>query len=396
MYYDKPKKHRGQAEAPARRTATARPSGAKSRAPARRPKPGARALFANKPVRRRGLKPDAPRRAPKRRVRESAASSLFHARPRASRHKRHLILKTLLALILLLALGLGALYALPVSSLGRQPAPGAALPLPGGYTHVLLIGADKDSGGTSRSDTMIIASIGERGVLLTSLQRDTGVSIPGRSGLNRLNAAYAYGGAELLLETINRNFGLDLSLYAQVDYEGFPLLIDALGGVDVEGVTAQEAEQINHNVYELLKRRLNEGSLTLTEAQNEFLKRRLLTGGNLHLDGEQALGYARIRKTDSDYGRTARQRKLLRAAFAAVKCSGPIRLLRLASAALKCIDTNMNPLQLLSLGEKALLSSQVEQLRLPIAGSFTDSGGMFYNVDYDKNHDAFVSFVYGK
>ena len=59
-------------------------------------------------------------------------------------------------------------------------------------------------------------------------------------------------------------------------------------------------------------------------------------------------------------------------------------------------DTNMNPLQLLSLGEKALLSSQVEQLRLPIAGSFTDSGGMFYNVDYDKNHDAFVSFVYGK
>ena len=104
-------------------------------------------MFANKPVRRRGLKPDAPRRASKRRVRESAASSLFHARPRASRHKRHLILKTLLALILLLALGLGALYALPVSSLGRQPAPGAALPLPGGYTHVLLIGADKDSGG---------------------------------------------------------------------------------------------------------------------------------------------------------------------------------------------------------------------------------------------------------
>ena len=408
MYYDRPKKHREQTEGSASRFATARPSGAKTRAPAPRPKPGARALFAKKQKRsRRGLAPDLPgrirakspsglRQRAGRRARKGEVAGLFRAKPRVSRRKSHFLLKSFLALLLLLALGLGALYALPVSSLGRQPAPGAALPLPGGYTHVLLIGADKDSGGTSRSDTMIIASVGERGVLLTSLQRDTGVSIPGRSGLHRLNAAYAYGGAELLLETINRNFGLDLSLYAQVDYEGFPLLIDALGGVDLEGVTDDEAEQINHNVYELLKRRLSDGSLSLDEARNEFLKRRLLTGGDLHLDGAQALGYARIRKTDSDYGRTARQRKLLRAAFAAVKRSGPIKLIRLANAALKCIDTNMNLLQLLSLGEKALLSSQVEQLRLPIGGSFTDSGGMFYNVDYDKNHDAFVSFVYGK
>ncbi len=301
----------------------------------------------------------------------------------------------LLAFVLLPGLFFGGLYVLPVGRLGSQSAPGAALPLPSGYTHVLLIGADLDGGGTSRSDTMIIASVGAKRVLLTSLQRDTGVNIPGRSGLHRLNAAYAYGGPALLLETVNRNFGLDLSLYAVVDYESFPPLIDVLGGVYVDGVSDAEAEQINHNVYELIKRRLNRGEVSLEQAKAEYLREALAKGGNLRLDGAQALGYARIRKLDSDYGRTARQRKLLKAALDALKSAGPVKLARFARRALNAVDTNLNLMQLISLGEKALLSSSAEQLRLPVGGSYTDEGGMFYDVDYGKNHNAFMSFVYG-
>ena len=259
----------------------------------------------------------------------------------------------------MLFLAFGALYVLPVSALGRHQAPGAAVPLPSGYTHVLLIGADMDASGTSRSDTMVICSVGEGRVLLTSLQRDTGVIIPGYSGLSRLNAAYHYGGAKLLLETVNRNFGLDLSLYALVDYDSFPPLIDALGGVDFAGIPNEEANQVNANIYELLLRQYKQGVLNKEQAQKEFIRLQLKGGGDLHLNGAQALGYARIRKTDSDYGRTLRQRKVLSAAIRSLKSSGPFSVTRFAVKCFRALETNMNTLELISLGEKALFSSEI-------------------------------------
>ena len=314
----------------------------------------------------------------------------------APKKKKHLFLKGFLAILLLFAFAVGALYFIPVRTLGSQSAPGASVSLPSGYTHVLLIGIDVDGSDTSRSDTMMILSVGERRVLLTSLQRDTGVNIPGRSALTRLNAAYAYGGAELLLETVNRNFGLDLSLYMLVDYESFPELIDLVGGVDIEGITDSEIEPLNHNVRDILWRRYKSGKMTQEEIYLQYLKDELTHGGNLHLDGLQALGYARIRKTDSDYMRTSRQRKILTAALSALRGSGPVTMLRFAFRAMGYIETNMNTLQLLSLGEKALLANKTEQMRLPVSGTYTDSGSMFYNVDYRKNHDAFIQFVYGE
>lgn len=314
----------------------------------------------------------------------------------APQKKRHLLLKSFVALLLLLVVALGALYFVPVSALGGQSAPGAGVELPSGYTHVLLIGVDVDSSATSRSDTMMILSVGKGRVLLTSLQRDTGVMISGRSSLTRLNAAYSYGGAELLLETVNRNFGLDLSLYMLVDYQSFPELIDLVGGVDIEGVTDAEIDPLNHNVRDILWRRFQSGSMTQEEIYLQYLRDELTHGGNLHLDGLQALGYARIRKTDSDYMRTSRQRKILTAALTSLKRSDPVTMLRFAVKAMGYMETNMNTAQLLSLGEKAVLASKVEQLRLPVNGSYTDKGSMFYDVDYKKNHDAFIEFVYGK
>ena len=314
----------------------------------------------------------------------------------APKKKRHLLLKGFLALVLVLVLLLTGLYLIPVGTLGSQTAPGATEHLPSGYTHVLLIGADIDAGGTSRSDTMMILSVGDGSVKLTSLQRDMGVSIPGRSGLHRLNAAYAYGGAALLLETINRNFGFDLSMYMLVDYDSFPVLIDLLGGVDIAGISDQEISPLNHNVRDILWRRYQSGQMTQEEIYLRYLKDELKQGGDLHLNGLQALGYARIRKTDSDYMRTSRQRKILSAALSQLKRSGPVTMVRFASKAMDSVETNMNFAQLLSLGEKAVFASKVEQTRLPVSGSYRDEGSMFYNVDYRKNHDAFIAFVYGE
>ena len=311
------------------------------------------------------------------------------------RKKRHLPGKLIL-LLLLLTLAAGALlYALPVKSLGSF----GATSMGEGYTHILLIGADVNEYGTSRSDTMMIVSIGKNDVALTSLQRDTGVIIPGKSGYNRLNAAYNYGGPELLLETINLNFGMDIELYAVADYDSFPPLIDLLGGIDISGITDAETAQLNHNVFDILRRRYDSGEMTYAEAEGQYRKEYLTHSGDLHLDGLQALGYARIRKTDSDYTRTLRQRKVITAALGRLKSTrNPVTLVRLLNAAFDSIDTNLTPLQLISLGEKMVFGGalgHVRQTRLPVNGTFTDDGSMFYNVDYRKNHDAFISFVYG-
>jgi anionic cell wall polymer biosynthesis LytR-Cps2A-Psr (LCP) family protein len=115
-----------------------------------------------------------------------------------------------------------------------------------------------------------------------------------------------------------------------------------------------------------------------------------------HLDGIQALGYARIRHIDSDITRTYRQRKLLNAALQRFRAEwyNPFTLYSLADAALSGIDTNMNTLEILSVGMKAAVRPEAEQLRLPVDGSFSDNGSALTDIDYDANHAAFMTFAY--
>lgn len=328
-----------------------------------------------------------------------AGEEISEAGERPARRGRHIFLKLVMAaLALVLACAL-ALYALPVGLFGSHSKADflANNRLPSGYTHVLLLGVDRDANGTSRSDTIMVLSVGRGSVKLTSLQRDTGVTVPGKSGTHRLNAAYAYGGAELALKTVNQNFGLNITRYAVVDYDGFENLIDRIGGVELP-VTDAEAEQINRNMFEVINARYKSGMLTYDGAWEVYNREKLSAGGdNLRLSGLQALGYARIRKLDSDYGRTNRQRRVISAAVAALKGSltNPAALIHVAAGAISMLDTNMNAAELLSLGEKALLAGTLDQTRLPKNGTYTDNGGMFYNVDYAANHDAFVAFVYG-
>ena len=377
MYYDRPKKRRKNPE---------------STPPARKKRTGGVAVSKKPPVRggkktpvRKGTKPQPPR---------------AKAKKPAPRKSSHPLLRFVCFLLILLLLIPAGLYFLPQRFFNhRSPASyGAGLSLPEGYTHVLLVGLDKNDTASSRSDTMVILSVGKERVCLTSLMRDTGVTIPGKSGIHRLNAAYSYGGAELLLKTINKNFGLDLTSYVAVDYESFPPLIDILGGVDIEGISQAEVTEINHNVYDVLRRRYDAGQYTLEEATELYNAETLSSGGDLHLDGLQALGYARIRKTDSDYGRTNRQRKVLTAAMGSLKKSvtNPVRLIKLIKTGLSSIRTNMSRTELFSLGIKAIFTNEVAQHRLPADGTFKDGGSMFEDVDYKANYRKFLEYVYGK
>ena len=287
------------------------------------------------------------------------------------------------------------LYFLPVGLFGSRSKDMylANNDLPSGYVHVLLVGVDVDSTGTSRSDTMIVASVSKGDIKLTSLLRDTGVTIPGRSGKHRLNAAYAYGGIDLLLKTVNQNFGLNITRYAIVDYDSFPKIIDKLGGVTLT-VSDAEANEINDNVRGLLYMDVKNGKREYDAGYQLYLDEILEKGGeNLRLDGLQTLGYARIRSLDSDYGRTNRQRKVLSAVLSQVK-KHPFKLIGAAGTALGEIDTNMNTLEIASIALKGITGGVPEQTRLPASGTYTDNGGMFENVDFKANLSRFLDFVY--
>jgi LCP family protein required for cell wall assembly len=172
-----------------------------------------------------------------------------------------------------------------------------------GVTNILLIGNDsRTNGEDGRSDAMILVSISSKTgkILMTSVLRDIYVEIPGY-GSNRLNAAYAYGGAELLMKTIEKNFDIPVNRYVLVNFEAFANVVDAVGGVDLE-LSAEEVMWVNAYLNEY-------NELTGHEFGYNYLQQ--TDGGMIHLNGPQALAYSRNRYIGMDFGRTERQRKVM-------------------------------------------------------------------------------------
>lgn len=203
--------------------------------------------------------------------------------------------------------------------------------------NILLIGTDKEKGGSARSDSMMIASVNKQTgkITVVSILRDTHLDIPGEREA-KVNAAYAWGGANLLIQTIEQNFGIKIDDYATVNFEMFTALVDGLGGIEVE-VTENEADYINN--------RHSYGS----EEKPDYVE----SGESVHLNGYQALWYARIRKLDSDFNRTERQRKVISAIVDDAKekiAAGEItELLDTAKGVAPYIETTLSTADFMSL-----------------------------------------------
>ena len=225
--------------------------------------------------------------------------------------------------------------------------------------NIMLIGQDSRSANSrGRSDTMILCTINTetKSITLTSFMRDMYVKLPdfdGRSwGYNRINANYFLGGREMLNLCMQLNFGITVDHFVEVDFGGFTELIELMGGVDIE-LTSAEANHLNRN-----------HGWSLTAGMN-------------HLDGEQALAYSRIRKLDSDFGRTNRQRNVLTSLFTAVKHMNPAEINELLNAALPLISTDMTNGEIT---DYALLlipmlpELSIQTLRIP-------ADGMYYNAN---------------
>ncbi len=207
-----------------------------------------------------------------------------------------------------------------------------------GIRNIMLLGIDSNSF-SGRSDTMIILSINDKTktIRMVSLLRDTWVSIPGRDkdgdgkdDISKLNAAYAYGKFRLLSNTIAQNFRLDIDEYLSVNFKVLPILIDALGGLDI-ALTAKEMTQVPaKGCY-----------ITASSKDPNFVP---LTGdpGVHHLDGFQCMEYARLRSIDSDFKRTERQRKVIGLLIEKAKNMSYSQLIDAVYGALPYIDTNMS------------------------------------------------------
>lgn len=241
--------------------------------------------------------------------------------------------------------------------------------------NVLLIGTDKENGGTSRSDSMILVSLDSKNqeIKFTSFMRDMWVEIPGYDDA-KLNAAFAYGGADLLIETLEYNFKVKIDNYVLVDFDMFKALIDSIGGVDVE-ITEAEASFINRTTHAEVQAGVN------------------------HLDGDYALIYSRIRKLDSDFMRTQRQRKVMTAIVKKMVTQNPLTTLSAAGDVLPLITTDLAPLDMTikGFGAVRVLTYGNDQMRIPLDGEYYDdmiNGQAALVVDFEANTEALQEFIY--
>ncbi len=246
--------------------------------------------------------------------------------------------------------------------------------LPENVINILLIGVDmrendinsKKANLLHNDVTMILSiNLDDGSVKLTSIQRDLHAPIPGYRGSARINEAYAKGmgrngdngengGAELTMRTVNKNFEMNITKYVVINFYGVATIIEEMGGVDVD-VTKGEALAIN-NYLKKNGRRMTYDTKGNENREPLEVRKEMKTGEKyvLHLDGVQALMYARLRsgmKTgNNDFNRTARQRHLLELLL---KQTVPTLNMNRVSALLKLaspyIRTNIDGLSMLQM-----------------------------------------------
>lgn len=225
--------------------------------------------------------------------------------------------------------------------------------------NVLLVGVDAREDETqSRSDTMMLVTLdnANKQIKLTSFLRDSYVEIAGKNYWSKLNSAYFSGGIQTLSDTLELNFKADIQYYALVDFEIFTTIVDELGGINVD-VTEKESYYTYHSGFVKVPVRIEAGEDVL-------------------LNGEQALWYSRIRYLDSDFMRTKRQQKVIRAIVEKASTKSLSELYSLAETIIPLVKTNMSSNEIMSLGLAALKNKvynyPIVQHQIPAEGTWSD------------------------
>ena len=263
------------------------------------------------------------------------------------------------------------------------------------YYHILLIGTDERAPGNdlgnfgtafsenARADACMLLSLDmkKHTANLISLERAIGVTIESH-GEDWLTHVFAYGGADAMLKTVREQLGVPVYRYVRVNVGVAAQLIDAIGGVDIT-LTEAEAAALNGEVY-----------------SNATTKNRVEPGLN-HLNGFDAIAYARQRFIDSDFHRVQRQRNVLQAAIIQTKALSLKQLDHLLNVALPMVQTNFTRSEIAALLPKApgFLGVTLRQMTLPLKGMYgnknTDDGRSMMMLDPQESMRILNEFLYG-
>lgn len=221
-------------------------------------------------------------------------------------------------------------------------------------TNIALFGIDAPQGQVGRSDADMILTIDNKHnkIKLTSLMRDSYVNVKGH-GMTKLTHAYAYGGPELALNTINTNFDLNIDKFITVNFTSLPNVINKLGGIDMN-ITKGDLKYINAYIDSINNYdHTNSPHITSTGMQ--------------HLDGVQATAYCRIRYDGGDQRRTERQRRVITAVFDKIKNSPVTDYPGILNQLLPLVTTNISSNEFISLGKDIIDTgaNKIDELRVP-------------------------------
>jgi len=255
-------------------------------------------------------------------------------------------------------------------------------------SNYLLFGVEEIDG-ANNTDSIMIASINtkDKTIKITSIMRDTYVETE-EHGPSKINAIYAKSGAKAFVKVIEDYFRIKIDGYAYINFESFEKIIDTLGGIYIE-LGEEEAEYLNTTNY-------------ISNPKNRNVK----PGLNL-LNGNQALGYCRIRLvptldgTMDDFGRTIRHRRVIKAIFDQYKSKGLLELLRITNNILGYVKTNVSSEQIAKVIEDIVENkiTKMDSKRLPVGGAFevpVKYNGIGYPLIYDrdKNIIQLYEFIY--
>ena len=216
-----------------------------------------------------------------------------------------------------------------------------------GYWTIAVFGVDSRDGGVGRganADVQIIVCI-DRGtgeVKLASVFRDTYLNLAAGSRFAKINEAYADGGPEQAVAALNKNLDLDIEHYATFNWRAVADVITMLGGVDID-ITQKEFRYMNAYIHETsIESKVNEKNPAA-----EYIK----GPGMQHLDGVQAVAYARLRYMDDDFTRTKRQREVISQVLANAKKADLATLTNVIDTVLPQIAFNVDVGDILELAK---------------------------------------------
>ncbi|MBD3949586.1 LCP family protein [Tuanshanicoccus lijuaniae] len=229
---------------------------------------------------------------------------------------------------------------------------------------ILLLGTDTGALGrdeVGRSDVLMVMTINPKTgrATITSIPRDTYVEIVGRGFMDKINHAYAFGGAEMSMATVNKFFEMNLNHYIVVNMAGIKQIVDAVGGIDVTPPTSFEISGYT-----------------------------FIAGEKTHINGEQALAYARERYTSGgDYARQERQREIIQAVIAKAGKAGSIfNLKEILSAMNQNVKTDLNMVSILK-----LFADYHDKIKTVESYQLTGTGTMIDGVYYDIADEGVLS-----